>query len=1097
MPQEQPSLAASLKIDFLVPPPSARPRVWWHWMNGNVSEDGVRADFQWMQRIGIGGVQNFDAAFDFAAAFEIPQLVSPPVIYLTPEWQRMLRYSVELAQALGFEFAVASSAGWSQSGGPWVEPHQAMKKLVWSETRVSGGGGADPGELLRLPPAPDTTGPFQNLPFTWFAAQGVEIPVRPVHCADVAVVAYRVRSPCEDVKPHVRSSSGTLDSQRLAQARFGEYISLPISAAPCWIEFAYPIAQRMQALTTLIGYPVGSFAPLSAQPVGWLEASEDGKQFRRIAEIPRHDSLPQTIAFPALSARIFRIVLNNNPEPSIAQEIGFVDPPQVHQIAQVILHREARVNRFEDKAGFGTHLIGEDFATPDIAPSDVIPITDVVELTHRLQSDGSLLWWNPAPSECWVVMRFGYSLTGKTNAPASRAGTGLEVDKLSHAHVKSYMDEYLRSFERALGPDLIGARGLTHVLSDSFEAGAQNWTERMPEEFHRRRGYKLTHWLPVLAGRVLNSAEDSDRFLWDFRQTLGELIAEAHYGQMSASLHERGLARYGESHEIYRAFVGDGMQVKKSCDVPMGAFWAARPREFTQAHHDADIRESASVAHIYGQNIVAAEAFTAFGNLYAFTPQSLKPLADRAMANGLNRFVIHTSVHQPDERCGPGVGLGPFGQWFTRKEVWAEMAREWITYLSRSSQLLQQGRYVADIAYLYGEDANITALFGESEPPIPQGYSFDYVNVDALLNEFSVNDGTLRTSSGMQYRVLALDPSVRELSLRLLRQIRTLVSEGALVVGARPTRSASLADDEREFCACVEALWTPPAASLKAAVFTGTIGEALRAIDVAPDVEFLQGHDDLRFVHRTLGDAGDLYFVSNARETARSIVASFRVNGKKPELWRADTGEMTALSYRVERGRTLVSLELQAHDAIFVMFLEPATKQTVSVPRELCEELSEIVGPWEVRFPDGLGAPPAVILKTLRSWSEHDDAGVKYFSGTATYFKKIEIEPEWLEDGARVQLDLGAVRHLAKVWVNARALDVLWKTPFALDITDALSVGENILEIQVANLWPNRLIGDRQPGARPIAFASYNPFTVDSPLIPSGLLGPVTLGRIK
>src|SRR5207249_4824607 len=207
------------------------------------------------------------------------------------------------------------------------------------------------------------------------------------------------------------------------------------------------------------------------------------------------------------------------------------------------------------------------------------------------------------------------------------------------------------------------------------------------------------------------------------------------YDQITDILHQRGMGHYGESHEEGRAFIGDGMEVKRSNDVPMSVTWTQKPGVNKDLPgFDADIRESASVAHIYGQNLVAAESMTAFGNTFAFSPETLKPYADRELAMGLNRFVIHTSVHQPDERLGPGATLGPFGQWFTRHETWAQQAKPWVTYLARSDYLLQQGRFVADIAYLYGEDNNITNLFGGAPPPIPVGYNFDYVNADALVN---------------------------------------------------------------------------------------------------------------------------------------------------------------------------------------------------------------------------------------------------------------------------------------------------------------------------------------------------------------------------
>jgi hypothetical protein len=597
------------------------------------------------------------------------------------------------------------------------------------------------------------------------------------------------------------------------------------------------------------------------------------------------------------------------------------------------------------------------------------------------------------------------------------------------------------------------------------------------------------------------SAASSDRFLWDFRKTIGELMAEAHYGQISASLHEHGMGRYGESHEFGRAFIGDGMEAKKTSDIPMGATWAGSLPGVTHERYDADIRESASVAHIYGQNLVAGESFTSLGNTYGFAPQDLKPVADRMMAMGLNRFVVHASVHQPDSKLGPGIGLGPFGQSFTRKETWAEQAGSWMSYLTRSSYLLQQGRFVADIAYLYGEDTNVTSLFDSSAPPVPEGYNFDFFNSDALLNELSTKDGRLVTRSGMEYRVLVLDASTRRISLPVLRKIRDLVRAGAVVVGAKPIATPSLADDEGEFRAIVADLWrgTPR----QHVVGTGkvlsdrSLADALASMGILPDVTFKRpAGAELRFVHRVLDD-GDLYFIASDTAKAQVVEASFRVNGQIPQVWRADTATIAPLSYRVEKGRTVVPLKLDPNDALFVVFRRPTNVQRVDIQEPTPQLLTTLEGPWAVSFAPNLGAPAQASFDKLYSWTDSADPGVKYFSGTATYNKTVRVSRDWLTKGSRVQLDLGQVKNVAEVLVNGRSIAVVWKTPFKLDITDALQADDNRIEIKVTNLWPNRLIGDKQPGARRIAFANFDPFKADSPLLPSGLLGPVTLSRVS
>jgi hypothetical protein len=431
------------------------------------------------------------------------------------------------------------------------------------------------------------------------------------------------------------------------------------------------------------------------------------------------------------------------------------------------------------------------FATPEFGAGDVIQKGDVVDLTAKMSADGSLNWTPPAGN--WVVLRFGYSLLGITNHPATAEATGLEVDKLNRRYVKHYMDHYLDSYKGAVGGDWMGARGVKFVITDSWEAGSQNWTDDMVEQFTRRRGYNPRPWMPILAGRVVESAAASDRFLWDLRKTIADLIADEHYGQVEASLKERGMGHYGESHEEGRAFVADGMEVKKLNEVPMSAMWTQQPGvNLEQYGYNADDRESASVAHIYGQNLAAAESMTARSAPWGWSPATLKPTADKEMIEGINRFVIHCSVHQPLIDKAPGLGLGPFGQWFNRNETWAEQAAPWVSYLARSSYLLQQGHFGADVLYFYGEDSNVTAIFANKSPDVPPGYGYDYVNADALLHEFSVVDGRITTRSGMSYRVLALDPYSTQMSLPVLPSILDLVNSGAIVAGAKPAVGCAL-----------------------------------------------------------------------------------------------------------------------------------------------------------------------------------------------------------------------------------------------------------------------------------------------------------------
>ncbi len=1098
---------ASLDDGFKNPPNSARPRVWWHWMNGNITKEGIKLDLEWMNRVGIGGFQNFDASLG------TPKLVDQRLIYMTPEWKDAFLYTTKLADQLGLEEAIAGSPGWSESGGPWVKPNQGMKKVVWSETRLEGGKSF----AGVLPHPPTVSGPFQNVPLFDFLAMisGQGPTAGPTFYADTAVIAYRAPEsdvPVSALQPKITSSGGSLNLALIADGDLVKTTQLPKAPVgqQAWVQYEFPSVQTMHAVTLVLNDPGAAAANMfgAAPSIADVEASDDGQTFHKLVDIPNDGGQEHTIAFPATSARFFRVAFTDRPPAGFSEmtfdvENPFGDfsgakPDPNFEIAELVLHPGARVSRFEEKAGFA-NLIGLDsFPTPPVAASDAIRKSDIIDITSKMRLDGTLEWTPPAGN--WIVLRFGYSLTGITNHPASPEGTGLEVDKLSREDVKEYMNTYLDNYKSAVG-DLMGKRGLKYVISDSWEAGTANWTDDIVAEFTKRRGYDPRPWMPVLAGRVIESSEDSDRYLWDLRKTLGDLLAEYHYDQINDILHQRGMGHYGESHEEGRAFIGDGMEVKRHNDVPMSAMWTQKPGTNNEQYgYNADIQESASVAHIYGQNLVAAESLTASSGAWAWSPATLKPTADKELAMGLNRFVIHTSVHQPLLDRKPGLALGPFGQWFNRNETWAEQAKPWVSYLARSSYLLQQGRFDADVAYFYGEDSNITALFGKKGPDVPAGYNFDFINADALIHLLTFTDGQLATPSGMRYRVLALDPHSQHMSLPVLRKIRDLVQAGAIVAGPKPTDTPSMSDDPKEFESIADQLWgSGSGSSLGKGRVSGdkNLGEVLATIGVASDFDYTKPESDtnLLFVHRKLPD-GDLYFVDNRNDREETLDASFRVVGKEAELWHADTGMMEPASFQIVSGRTTVPLRLEPWGTVFVVFRKSAKTSSRNLPKSVESTLTTIDGPWDISFEPSLGAPVKITVDKLTSWSDSTEEGVKYFSGKGTYTKTIEASSDWFTTGATVSIDLGEIKNLAEVSVNGKPLGILWKTPYRVDITHALNPGKNTLEVKVTNAWVNRIVGDRQPNVtKTYTFTSPKFYKADSRLVASGLLGPVKIIR--
>jgi hypothetical protein len=1094
-----------LKKGFENPPESARPRVWWHWMNGNISKEGIKLDLEWMHRVGLGGFQNFDAAL------QTPQVVDKRLAYMTPDWKDAFKYATTLADQLGLEEAIAGSPGWSESGGPWVPPSEGMKKYVWSTTYVEGGKpftGA-------LPHPPSNTGAFQNIGIRDSLGAPEGAAKAPEYYADSVVVAYKLPATdlsLESLHPKMTSSGGAPDAAMLSDGDLEKTTKIPIPAAgeSSWIQYEFAEPQAIRAITFVTKDPdfiTAMVAGISA-PEKALEASDDGQNFRLVAKLSGGSAPEHTISFPAVTAKYFRITFKRTPPPPLPPWASGLDPasfgikvgapPTDYEVAELALHPGARVNRFEEKAAFTPEPDLYGFATPAVSPDDAIAKSDVMDLTSKMHPDGTLDW-TPPPGN-WVVLRFGYSLLGITNHPATAEATGLEVDKLDRRFVKKYFDTYLDSYKETVGPDFMGKKGIRYVINDSWEAGSQNWTDNMIAQFTKRRGYSPVPWMPVLAGQVVESAEASDKFLWDFRKTIGDLIADEHYGQLEETLHERGMGHYGESHESGRAFVADGMEVKKFNEVPMSAMWTQVPGvNNEQFGYNADDRESASVAHIYGQNLVAAESMTAAAAPWAWSPSTLKPTADQEFLNGINRFVIHESAHQPLINKAPGLTLGPFGQWFNRNETWAEEAGTWVNYLARTSYLLQQGHFGADLIYFYGEDSNLTAIFADKSPDVPAGFGFDYINADGLIHELSVADGRIKTASGMNYRLLGLDPYSKHMSLPVLRAIHKLVEDGATVAGPKPNDDPSLSDDQAEFSKLNDELFgdgTGVHNVGKGTVYAGqSLGDVFSKLQVSPDFDYTKPEIDARllFVHRKLAD-GDVYFVDNRKDRAEQVDATFRVTGKAPELWHAETGSSESVSFKIADGRTTVPLKLEPWGTVFVVFRKATKETSYTLPVKTEKQLATVDGPWKVSFQPDRGAPPTITLDKLASWSDSQDTGVKYFSGSGTYTKTIDVKADWLKKGSQVWIDLGDVKNLAEVTVNGKPLGIVWHAPYRVDATGALKPGANEVTIKVTNSWVNRLIGDQQPDATTkYTFTAVKPYKAKSPLLPSGLIGPVEL----
>ncbi len=1057
---------------FQAPPDSAKPRTWWHWTNGNVTADGIDKDLAWMKRVGIGGFQIVDVASGGG------QVVEPKVNFGTPEWLGAVKHAADKAKTLDLEMSIFSSPGWSEAGGPWVKPEQAMKRLVWSETDVPGGK-PFAGKLLA---PPSNAGSVRD--------SGGE---QGGFYRDQAVLAYRVPAAASVAKPTVTSSAGAIDASALLDDSLSTSAKMTVNGQG-WVQFDY--GQPFTARALSIGQRGGI-------PVGQVAASDDGQHWRTIAVLPGpqgyHGAQVRTFAFPAVTARYFRVEFDGAPvKPAQVIHWGPVVPATGFELNELKFFADARVNRWEDKGAFGSLMdVYEGVPTPDAAKDAVIG--DVVDLTGKMDADGTLHWTPPAGD--WRVIRFGEADTGAKNRPSVPAGSGLEVDKLNAGYVAQYMSGYLDPIQQAVGT--FGDHP-SYMTMDSWEAGMQNWTDDMAAQFKARRGYDPTPYLPVLAGHVVQSGEISDRFLWDFRRTLADMFADNFYGTVEKEANKRGLKTYAEASGVALEIPEDTLRNKSKVDIPMAEFWvhALHP----ESEYYVDVRGAASAGHVFGKPIVAAEAFTGGG--YE-SPYTLKKVADYWFAQGVNRLVFHSTAIQPLD-TKPGNTM--VGTHLNRNITWAEQAQPFMTYVARNEYMLQQGRFVADVAYLLPEGAPSTQPFWGPgvQPELPKGYDYDVVNTDVLLQQMTVGeDGRLHLPSGMSYRLLVLPPT-DEMSVATVHKIRELVDAGAWIVGGRPRHSTGLTGfpaSDTEVQGVAEDLWggLDGTTATQRQVGKGmvnwglSLSEVLQKAGVTPDVETSAALDGgVVWLHRTLSD-GELYYLANQKDAAQQVEVRFRVTGRVPELWDPMTGETRPATYAIGKDTTTVTLDLAERQSVYVVFRKAATAATGAASVATGKTIATLDGPWTLSFVPGPGAPRAgITLPSLTSWTTNADPAIKYFSGTGVYTRIITVTPAQLK--SHVVLDLGKARDVAEVVVNGSSQGVVFAPPYAVDVTRGLHAGKNTVEIRITNEWTNRIAGDKTlPPEQKVLPSAANVRSMfpSADLPESGLLGPVVLKSVQ
>ncbi len=963
-----------LEEGFARPPASARPWVYYFVMDGNLTREGITADFEGLERAGIGGLlfMEVDAG--------IPR---GSVEFMSPEWRTLFKHAVAEAERLGLQITLNAGPGWTGSGGPWIKPEQSMQHIVAIAVEVTG-----PTNFSATLPRPTPRPPY-------FGNAGLPpemLRAKDEFYVDVAVLAVPRTSDARRI--------ADLDEKAL-------YLRHPYSSRP----------------------GTRSFLPSPAE----------------------HAALPEAA---------------------------------------------------------------------------IIPTDHVVDLTPKMDATGRLVW--DVPPGDWTLLRFGRTSTGANTRPAPAPGLGLESDKFDKAALDAHFDAFIGSLLREIGPRLQSPDAGWNMLHiDSWEMGAQNWTGAFREEFQRRRGYDPVPYLPVVTGRVVDSLEISERFLWDLRQTAQELTIANHAEHLKVLGRRHG---FGLSIEPYDMNPCADLSLGAVADVPMCEFWLYGFNTFFT------VFEAASIAHTVGRPVVAAEAFTSTdAERWQAHPASMKAMGDWAFTAGVNRIVFHRSQHQPNPDLRPGMTMGPYGVHWERTQTWWDMVPAYHLYLARCQFLLRQGLPVADICYLAAEGAPHVFRPPPSatrhHPPERLGYNFDGIAPETLLTRMTVMDGNLVLPDGMSYRMLVL-PERDTMTPRLLRKVKELVQAGATILGPRPRKSPSLSgyphcDDEVR--ALATELWggTNQLPTTSHSLVERGLGQGRVLLENRPGMDSAQPAEPdqygdfatvatvlagmmrvppdfestgpLRYTHRRTDDT-DLYFVANRDDRRVDATCSFRVLGKVPEIWDPLTGERRdAPGFGIQDGRTTLSLRFEPTQSFFVVFRRAATGVRVAgrKPPEP-ERLAELSGPWEVSFDPKWGGPERIQFQTLEDWSQRPETGIRHYSGTATYRRSFDAPaPGGPAGEGKVLLDLGTVRNLARVRLNGRDLGSVWCAPWRVDLTGAIREKDNQLEILLANLWPNRLIGDQGlPPEKRLTSTTWNPFTKDSQLLESGLLGPVTLLRV-
>ena len=1048
----QPPQMTALEKGFHTIPDSIQTSTYWYWVSGNISNEGVIKDLEAMKKVGINRA--------FIANVTWGEKNAGQIKLFSEEWWDILHTALKTATRLGIEIGIFNCPGWSQSGGPWVKPNQSMRYLTSSELVVDG-----PLLIHQKLRQPDSV--FQDVKVIAYPAPkdyGIAIPLQVSAVPSLENLSDLVDGK-EETIVHLPAKSITLDfsAEKLFTAR-----SLVIYTAHIPTRLTGDVQVRVNnTYQTLRHFVIDRTNPNLKN--GFIPYG------------------PAVISIPATTAKDFRLIFTAVPANSALAEIKFSAVPFVEDYLEKTLAK-----MWPD--GYVNWSAYQWQPQPVIKDKAyVIDPDQVLDVSEYMSADGTLNWQVPAGK--WIIERSGMTPTLVHNAHAVPEGTGLETDKMSKAHITAHFNAFLGEIMRRIPEQ--DRKTWKIAVGDSYETGSQNWSDQFITQFKLNYNYDPLPYIPVLQGKIVGSADHSDRFLWDLRRLVADKVAEEYVGGLRDLSHQHGLTTWLENYGHY-GFPGEFLQYGGQSDEVSGEFWNEGIKGVIEN------KAASSCAHIYGKTKVSAESFTTTDKYFRNYPATLKQRLDRSFTQGINNTLLHVYIQQPYDDKMPGMNAY-FGTEFNRKNTWFYEMDDFLRYIKRCNLLLQQGKYVADVAYFIGEDA--PKMTGIQEPALPHGYSFDYINGEVIKTRLSVKDGNLVLPDGMKYRILVL-PKLVSMRPELLEKIQELVNNGAIVLGPRPSRSPSLQNigkADLEIQQLTAKLWgniNGVAVKVnhygKGMVIDGmNLEEALKLIDVIPDLKTTLT-DSVLFIHKALKD-GSVYFIANQKNKSLKLNPEFRISGKSPELWDATTGYIRDLPDYMEHGQsTSVHLELAPFESAFIIFRKHSnTRKDKRSNYPESVRTIDITGKWLVNFDPKMGGPSKpVIFNQLEDWTKNKADRIKYYSGAAYYHHSFEFAK--LKKQEHVLLDLGELIATAKIKVNGIAVGGLWTAPYQIDITKALKSGKNELEIKVVNNWINRLIGDHKlPEKDRITWTYYDSFDPNVKLEPSGLTGPVKLRIVR